>query len=50
VRLGYGIDHPLPYSKKVKERNLYSPMGLHGLFYGILYLYIVLKLMDPDSQ
>jgi len=27
VRLGQGVDNPLPSSKKVKERNLYSPSG-----------------------
>jgi len=44
-RPGCGVDHPLPISAKVKERvNLYlysPPGGLHGLFWGELYLYCV---------
>jgi hypothetical protein len=38
-----GVDHPPPSSAEVKERielYLYSPLDLHGLFYGYLYLYL----------
>jgi hypothetical protein len=38
---GRGVDHPPPSSAAVvKERvelYLYSPLGLHGLFWGELY-------------
>jgi len=38
-RPGRGVDHPPPSSAEVKERvglYLYSPMGLHSLFWGEL--------------
>ena len=45
-----GVDHPPPSSAEVKERvQLYlkpppppTPLGLHGLFYGEIYLYLYL--------
>ena len=42
-RPGRGVDHPPPSSAEVKikvEIYLYSPLGLRGLFYGGLYLYL----------
>jgi len=42
-RPGRGVDHPPPFSAEVKERveiYLCSPLGLRGLFYGELYLYL----------
>ena len=42
-RPGLGVDHPPPYSAKVKERVSYTatpPMGLRGLLKGELYLYL----------
>jgi len=40
-RLGRGFHHPPTFSFDVKERvwlYFYSLLGLHGLFYGELYL------------
>ena len=41
-RPGYGVDHRLPSSAKVKERvelYIYSSFALNSLFWGELYLY-----------
>jgi len=40
--MGRGVDHPTPPSAEVKERVelfLYSPLGLHSVLLGKLYLY-----------
>jgi hypothetical protein len=40
-RPGRGVDHPPSSSAEVKKRvdlYLYSPLGLHGLLYGELYV------------
>ena len=40
-----GVDHPPESSSEVRERvelYLYSPLGLHGLFLGEIYLYLYL--------
>jgi len=42
-RTGRGVDHSPLSSVEVKARvelYLYTPLGLHGLFYGELYLYL----------
>ena len=44
-RPGLGVDYPLPSNAEVKERvelYLYSPLGLRGLSFGDLYLYLTL--------
>ena len=50
-RAGRGVGHPPPSSVEVKVRvelYFYSPLGLHGLLYGELYLYIML-LQSPQK-
>ena len=42
-RPGHGVDHPPLSSAEVEgtvELYIYSPLGLRGLFYGDLYLYL----------
>ena len=46
-RPGRGVDNPIPSSAEVKERVelcLYPTLGLHGLFTGELYLYLILAI------
>jgi hypothetical protein len=45
-RPGRGVDHSLPSRAEVKVRvelHLYSPLGLHGLVKGELYIYCCSK-------
>jgi len=41
---GLGIDHPPQSSTEFKERaELYSPLGLHGLFQDELFFFVMLE-------
>jgi hypothetical protein len=41
-RPGHGVDHPPTSSAEVKERDDLCLYSLRGLFYGELYLYLIL--------
>jgi hypothetical protein len=45
---GHGADNPLHLAPRLKEEKSYTstpPMGLRGLFYGEMYLYITMDKM-----
>jgi len=45
-RPGRGVDHPPPLAPNLKEEYSYTstpPLGLRGLFWGELHLYLYLK-------
>jgi len=45
---GLGVDHPLPPSAEVKEKESYTStptLGLRGLLWGEIYLYLYLILL-----
>ena len=48
-RPGRGVEHPPHLSLRLKKEYSYTstpPLGLHGLFWGDLYLYIIGKHTD----
>ena len=52
-RPALGVDHPPPSSAEVRERvelYFYSPLGLHGLLYGEIYVCPRSALLDAKQE